>query len=120
MTARNARILALADVCDKLHALVSAEPALSAFVPGTTTLVSLARDARAGTPVSVVVPIDRSLKIPTRELAERVLAVVDEAPGPLGHEEAETIRTIAILHGNLARAIVFAILADYSDLMRHS
>lgn len=113
------RILAIADVFDELHALVAAEPELSQFVPATSMLSSLARDVRSGVPVGVVVPADRSLKIPTRELAERILAVVDKAPGPLGHEDAETIRAMAILHSNLAHAVVFAIIADYADLMRH-
>jgi hypothetical protein len=98
---------------------VATEPALSHFVPATSTLVSLARDVRAGVPVAVVVANDRSLKIPTRELAKRILAIVDEAPGPLGHEDAQTTKTMAILHNNLARAIVYAIIADYPDLMRH-
>jgi hypothetical protein len=74
---------------------------------------------RSGKPVSVVVPNDRSLKIPTRELAARILAIVDKAPGPLGHEDAGTKKTMAILHNNLARAVVYAIIADYPDLMRH-
>jgi hypothetical protein len=98
---------------------VTAEPALSHFVPATSTLVSIARDVRAGAPVGVVVPNDRSLRIPTRALAERILAIVDKAPGPLGHEDAVTTKTMAILHNNLARAVVYAIIADYPDLMRH-
>lgn len=113
------RILAIADVFDELHDLVAAEPALSQFAPATSTLSLLARDVRSGVSVGVVVPIDRSLKIPSRELAERILAVVDRAPGPLGHEDAETIRAMGILHSNLARAVVFAIIADYPDLMHH-
>ncbi|MCA9639420.1 MAG: hypothetical protein KC492_01970 [Myxococcales bacterium] len=113
------RIRALADVFDELHALVMAEPALRQFVPATSTLSSLARDVRCGVPVEVVVPNDRSIRIPTRELAERILAIVDRAPGPLGHEDEESIKAMAILHSNLARAVVFAIIADYPDLMRH-
>jgi hypothetical protein len=113
------RLGAVADVFDELHAFVTAEPALSHFVPATALLAVLARDLRSGVPVAVVVPNDRSLKIPSRELAERILAIVDTAPGPLGHEDAETIKTMAILHNNLARTVVYAIIADYPDIMRH-
>jgi len=115
----DSRIRMIADVFDELHVLVAAEPALRQFVPATLTLASLARDARAGAAIEVVVPVDRSLMIPSRALAERVLAIVDRAPGPLGQEDAETTKTIAVLHANLARAVVFAIIADYPDLMRH-
>ena len=113
------RIRAIADAFDELHALVTAEPALSRFVGAISILASLARDVRSGAPVAVIVPNDRALKIPTQELAERVLAIVDKAPGPLGHESPETTKTMAILHNNLARAVVYAIIADYPDLMRH-
>ena len=112
-------IRAIADAFDELHMLVSTEPALSHFIPATSTLISLARDARSGAPLALAVPNDRSLRIPTRELAERILAVVDKAPGPVGHEDAQTTKTMAILLNNLARAVVFAIIADYPDLMRH-
>jgi hypothetical protein len=113
------RIGAVADAFDELHAFVATEPELTPFVRATSVLASLARDVRSGLPVAVVVPNDRTLKIPTRELAERVLSIVNRAPGPLGHEGPETLRTMAILHNNLARAVVYAIITDYPDLMSH-
>jgi hypothetical protein len=114
----NERILAVADAFDELHALVLSEPALSEFVPATAELCNLARLVRAGQPVALTVPSDSSARVPTRELAELIVAIVKRTPGPLGHEEPDVVRTMTILHGNLVRAIVHAIFLDYSDLMR--
>lgn len=113
------RISAVADAFDELHALVSAEPALVHVVPATALLSSLARDVRAGLPVQVIVPKDPTRRIPSKVLAERILAVVEKAPGPLGNEPAETVKVMATLHHNLARAVVYSILEDYPELIPH-
>lgn len=114
----NDRVTRIADVFDELHALVSSEPALSGFIGATSLLVAIGARARVGDRVDLEVPLESSARIPTRELAERVLAIVSRAPGPLGNEDAGTTRTIATLHANLARAVVYALFKDYPELMR--
>jgi hypothetical protein len=112
------RIEAIAQAFDDLHALVTSEPALSQFAPSTSILAAVGSRARAGDPVELLVPKDNTARIPTRELAEQILAIVERTPGPLDHEDPATIRTMAILHHNLARAVVNALFRDYPDLMR--
>jgi hypothetical protein len=111
------RIYVVADVFDEICALVTAEPALRQFLPAASMLAAIAGDIRAGSLVTVVVPADRSLTIPTRELAERLLALVHKAPAPVEDDDASFIRTMAILHTNLAHAVVFAIMEDYREIV---
>jgi hypothetical protein len=113
------RILAIADAFDDLHALVVGEPALSEFVAATSLLRALGDKARVGEPIELVVPSQSSARIPTRELAQQILAIVNRTPGPLGHEDPATTRTMGLLHANLARAVVYALFIDYPELMRH-
>jgi hypothetical protein len=114
----NDRILAIADVFDELHALVTSEPALTQFVPATTELCAIARRARAGEGVELTVSPEAAARIPTRELAVQILEIVNRAPGPIAAEGEEIRRKVALMHINLVRAVVHAIFVDYPDLMR--
>jgi hypothetical protein len=112
------RVRAIADAFEELHALVVSEPALSEFLRPVQELAAVGRRARAGEPVELTVPPESTARIPTRELAERIVAIVKRAPGPLGHEDRATVLTMARLHGNLTRAVVHALFVDYPDLMQ--
>ena len=114
----NGRILAIADAFDELHAFVSSEPMLAQFVSATTELCAIGRRARAGEAVELTVSPEATARIPTRELAARILTIVNRAPGAVVDEDEESKRMIAFMHINLVRAVVHAIFVDYSDLMR--
>lgn len=112
------RFLSIAGAFDELHALVLSEPELSGFLVATEELAAVARRVRDGSRVEVTVPNEKVARIPTRELAERILAIVKKAPGPLGDEDPETVLVFARLHGNLMNAVGNALFVDYPDLMR--
>jgi hypothetical protein len=114
----NERILRTAKAFDELHALVMSEPALADFLPATAELCAIAARARAGQPLELSVAKEATARIPTRELAERILDVVHRAPGALGTEDAETIRTLAVMHANLVRGVIHALFVDFDDLMK--
>jgi antitoxin (DNA-binding transcriptional repressor) of toxin-antitoxin stability system len=114
----NERFLAIADAFDELHALVASEPSLSGFTAAMNELRAVAQRVRAGVRIEVTVPNERTARIPSRELARRILAIVAKAPGPLGHEDRETVLMYARLHGNLQSAVGNALFVDYPDLMR--
>jgi hypothetical protein len=114
----NGRILAIADAFEELHAFVSSEPVLAQFVSATTELCAIGRRARADEMVELTVSPEATARIPTRELAARILAIVNLAPGPIIDEDEESKRKIGLMHINLVRAVVHAILVDYPDLMR--
>jgi hypothetical protein len=86
----NDRILAVANAFDELHALVTSEPALVEFTPATTELQAIAQRVRAGLSVELTVSPNATARIPYRVLAERILAIVNRAPGPMGTEDVET------------------------------
>lgn len=117
MIYHDARVLVAADVFDKIHDFVMTEAPLQQFAGSTLILTALARDLRAGKPATVVVPINLSLRIPTYEYAKKLLDLVHETPSPGTDEEPDFVRTMAILHTNLAHAVVFAIMQDYRGLM---
>src|SRR5207248_809915 len=71
----NQRVIAIADAFDELHALVVSEPTLAPFVASTEELCAVGQRARAGDSVELTVPSDTKARIPTRELAERVVAI---------------------------------------------
>jgi hypothetical protein len=95
------------------------KPTLAGFTAATAELCAVAQRARAGEPIEeVTVSREPTARIPTREMADAILAIVSRAPGLQGHEDKTTKRTIAVMHANLLHAVVHAIFVDYPDLMR--
>src|SRR5262249_39920164 len=100
------------------HALAISEPTLADFVPATSELCAIGARARAGEPITLSVSGQATARIPNRELADRILAIIANAPGPLDSEDAATTRVLAVMHANLVRAVVHAVFVDFPDLMR--
>lgn len=114
----DARVEAVADAFDELFALATSEPALADFVEPARELRRIGREARFGREIALTVSPERRARIPSRALAARIVEIVSRTPGPLEDADPGTIRTMALLHGNLVRAFVHAVLCDYPDLMR--
>lgn len=116
MRETNEVILAMAHIFDDLAALIEAEPSLSDFVPAVEHLNLIAERARAGEPIETFVP-RMEARIPSRELAQRMLDTLKRGPGPTGDEPPELMKRYAQLQANIYYAFIYSIFRHYPDLM---
>lgn len=102
----------------EIQAVVESEPRLSGFAEATQELVANAQRLLAGD--LAIRPLKNPSKalLPDRETAQRIVSIVSQIPGPDGDEGEEFVRAVAQFHGNLVEAVMHAVFAEYSDVVR--
>ena len=102
----------------EIQALVESEPRLSGFVEATQELVANAQRLLAGDLTIRPLRNPSIALLPDRETAQRIVSIVSQIPGPDGDESKELVRAVAQFHGNLVEAVMHAVFAEYSNVVR--
>lgn len=104
-------------VFEELHDFVSSEPELLAFAPATAELRDQARAVNEGNLAVPTLGTPSPERIATRELAEKLVAILSQMPS-LDEDEQPALKwAVATLQGNLVQGIVHAIFVSYPDVV---
>lgn len=106
-------------VCfDELCDLVESESELRAFDVVAAELRAVTKSVREDNDVNAKFVTRRAeLRIPTRALAVRLMAIIDRIPGPPDDATEQEKLRIASLLSNVAFGFMHAIFEEYDDLI---
>jgi hypothetical protein len=107
----------LQDVFRDLERLVESEPALSPFRSNARQLREAAEGLATGRFDVPALAEGRCPSVPTRELATRILRILEPLPCLDGDEPMSLARGVGRLLGNLVNGVTHDLYANYEDLI---
>lgn len=111
-------LLETAQVFEKLRAFICGEPRLAAFGPAARQLEEQARSLASGN--TNITPLDpkTTARMPSRELAKKITAIVSELPAVGENFDDETKLALGRLLENLVIGITGAIFSAFPEVIR--
>ncbi|MBI2395150.1 MAG: hypothetical protein HYV09_36605 [Deltaproteobacteria bacterium] len=101
---------------ERVRDYVASEPGLAEFLPSMNKVVDNAARLLRGDFTPASIPLCRTAKIPSREIARNLLASIGGAPSVTDDEPRELRLAAARIYTNLFDAVVWAVMAQYPDL----
>jgi hypothetical protein len=104
----------------ELHDLADCDADLVEMRPAAAELHRVAHELAAGQrPLFWPARELRVERIPSREAATRIMAIISKIPGPTGGEDEALRKALAHLGAGLVHTIMHVIFRDYPELVPH-